>query len=116
MERTASSTEGRSEARLAVVAVDMGGRSSLSAGPSLLQVSQTKKKVWSTVNIMRWPCRLCCHREDVLQLQENIVERTISIATAWKKNHARSPPCDLRRVIAFGALCSAGEFAQPSSG
>ena len=102
---------------MAVVAVDMGGRSSLSAGPSLLQVSQTKKKVWSTVNIMRWPCRLCCRREDVLQLQENIVERTISIATAWKKNHARSPPCDLRRVIAFGApllSSSAGEPAQPS--
>ena len=35
---------------MAVMAVDMVGRSSISAGPSLLHVSEMKKKVCSTVN------------------------------------------------------------------
>ena len=95
------------------MAVNMAGRSSLSAGPSSLQASETKKKVCSTVNVFRWPCRLCCHGEDLLQLQEHIVERKISKGTAAKKNHARSPARELRRVIAFGApllSSSAGEL------
>ena len=88
---------------MAVVAVDMGGRSSISAGPSLLQVSATKKKVCSTVNDRSLAQTAAARRADVLQLQENIVEQMISKGTAEKKNHARSPPRDLRRVIACGA-------------
>ena len=102
---------------MAVMAVDMGGRSSISAGPSLLHVSEMKKKVCSTVNVVRWPCRLCCRRADVLHLQEDIVERMISKGTAAKKNHARSPARELRRVIVCGRLLleqSGGEPAQPS--
>ena len=71
MERTASSTEGRSEARAAVMAVDMGGRSTLSAGPSLLQVSQTKKKVYSAVNYHSLARTTAAHRDLLLQLEKN---------------------------------------------
>ena len=102
---------------MAVVAVDMGGRSSISAGPSLLQVSEMKKKFCSTVNVVRWPSRVCCRREDLLQLHKDIVERRISMAPAGKKNHARSPLRDIRCVVACGMLLlsrSAAEPAQPS--
>ena len=95
------------------MAVNMAGRSSLSAGPSSLQASEKKKKVCSTVNVCPLPNVSGCRREDLLQLQEDIVERMISKGTAAKKNHARSPARELRRVIAFGApllSSSAGEL------
>ena len=66
----------------------MGGRSSLSAGPTLLHVSEKKKKVCSTVNVGPLPNVSGCRREELLQLQENIVERMISKGTDVKKNHA----------------------------
>ena len=56
------------------MAVNMAGRSSLSAGPSSLQASETKKKVCSTVNVGPLPNVSCCRRADVLQPQENIVD------------------------------------------
>ena len=74
---------------MAVVAVDMGGRSSLSAGPSLLQVSQTKKKVYSAVNDHSLARTTAARRDLLLQLEKNIVEQMISIDTTVKKNHAR---------------------------
>ena len=114
---TACSTVSRSESKAAVRAVDMGGRSSLSAGPTLLHVSEKKKKVCSTVNVGPLPNVSGCRREELLQLQENIVERKISKGTDVKKNHARTPPRDLRRVNACGApllSSSAGEPSQPS--
>ena len=114
---TACSACGRSESKAAVRAVDMGGRSSLSAGPTLLHVSETTTKVCSTVNVGPLPNVSCCRRADVQQLQENIVERMISKGTAAKKNHARSPARELRRVIVCGRLLleqSGGEPAQPS--
>ncbi|MDC0526306.1 hypothetical protein OAO87_04810 [bacterium] len=69
------------------------------------------------MNVVRWPSRVCCRREDLLQLHKDIVERRISMAPAGKKNHARSPLRDMRRVIACGMLLlsrSAAEPAQPS--
>ena len=95
----------------------MGGRSSLSAGPTLLHVSEKKKKVCSTVNVGPLPNVSGCRREELLQLQENIVERMISKGTDVEKNHVRTPPRDLRRVNACGApllSSSAEEPSQPS--
>ena len=66
-------TEGSSEAITAVMAVDMGGRSSLSAGPSLLLVSKMKKRVYSTVNDRLLASTAAARRADKLQLLENIV-------------------------------------------
>ena len=117
MDNESRSAEGRSEARAAVMAVDMGGRSTLSAGPSLLQVSQTKKKVYSAVNDHSLARTTAARRDLLLQLEKNIVEQMISIDTTVKTNHARSSPLDLRCVVACGMLLlsrSAAEPAQPS--
>ena len=67
------------------MAVNMAGRSSISAGLSLLQVSQTKKKVCSTVNERSLAQTAAARRDLLLQLEKNIVEQMISKGTAGKK-------------------------------
>ena len=110
-ERVESGDEGGENGR----SVEPLGRADLAA--RVRRRSKKKKKVCSTVNVGPLPNVSGCRREELLQLQENIVERKISKGTDVKKNHARTPPRDLRRVNACGApllSSSAGEPSQPS--
>ena len=93
------------------MAVDMGGRLSLSAGPSLLLVSKMKKRVYSTVNDRSLAQTAAARRADVLQLQENIVEQMISKGTAEKKITR-----DLRRAISAASSRAARLCSSSSAG
>ena len=98
------------------------GRFTRGATPTYVALSlptelERQQMSWSTVRGPADTDAAAARCGSMLHLQEKIVESRISKGTDVKKNHARTPPRDLRRVIACGApllSSSAEEPSQPS--
>ena len=85
------------------MAVEKGGWSSILAGPSLLQVSETKQNDMGTVNYPPRSLASARRQSDLLKLQQDVLEPMISKGTAVTKNQERAPRGKRRRVIACGS-------------
>ena len=73
---------GNSESTAAVMTVEVGGWSSILAGPSLLQVSEMKQNNMGTVNNPPRSLASARRQSDLLKLQQDVLEPMISKGTA----------------------------------
>ena len=88
---------------VAVMAMEMDGRSGLSAGQALPTGLGRRQMSWSTVRGPADQDAAAARRGSMLHLQEKIVESRISEETDVKKNHERTLRGTCRRVIACGS-------------
>ena len=99
-------SKGASE--VAVMAMEMDGRSSLSAGQALPTGLGRRQMSWSTVRGPAATGAAAARRGSMLHLQEKMVESRISEGTDVKKIHERPPGGKRLRVIA----CGSGSWAE----
>ena len=88
---------------VALMAMEMDGRSSLSAGQALPTGLGRRQMSWSTVRGPADEAAAAARRGFMLHRQEKNVESRISKETDVKKIHERTPRGRRRRVIAFGS-------------
>ena len=84
--------------------VEVGRWSSILAGQSLLQVSETKQNNMGTVNKPPRSLASARRRAHLLHLLQDVVEPMISKGATATKKQARTPRGKDRRIIAHGGL------------